>query len=240
MSSGAITDKGLLRKINQDSYLLIDDGKVVFGAVCDGIGGGNAGEIASMLACDELKNHYHQNAPKREDVINWLNEAVDKANDKVFIEGLNNENYRGMGTTLVGFLVIEDSSFVINVGDSRCYVIDQNDNMHLITKDHTLFNDLLAKGNMDEETISKFVTKNIISKAIGITHGIKPDIFEINNNDYQTLMLCSDGLSSYVDKDFIKEVLLTDLTIEEKCTHLVAKANENGGYDNITIVIYQR
>ena len=87
-----------------------------------------------------------------------------------------------MGTTLVGFLVIEDSSFVINVGDSRCYVIDQNDNMHLITKDHTLFNDLLAKGNMDEETISKFVTKNIISKAIGITHGIKPDIFEINNN----------------------------------------------------------
>ena len=184
MSSGAITDKGLLRKINQDSYLLIDDGKLVFGAVCDGIGGGNAGEIASMLACDELKNHYHQYAPKREDVINWLNEAVDKANDKVFIEGLNNENYRGMGTTLVGFLVIEDSSFVINVGDSRCYVIDQNDNMHLTTKDHTLFNDLLAKGNMDEETISKFVTKNIISKAIGITHGIKPDIFEINNNDY--------------------------------------------------------
>ena len=144
MSSGAITDKGLLRKINQDSYLLIDDDKVVFGAVCDGIGGGNAGEIASMLACDELKNHYHQYAPKRENVINWLNEAVDKANDKVFIEGLNNEKYRGMGTTLVGFLVIEDSSFVINVGDSRCYVIDQNDNMHLITKDHTLFNDLLA------------------------------------------------------------------------------------------------
>lgn len=240
MNSFGITDKGLLRKENQDSFSVVSNPEGLLAIVCDGIGGANAGEVASKLVVEEMENSFEQYFNKNVDIVNWFNTSVSLANLAVYQKAMEVEQYKGMGTTLVCAVIYDDKCYIANIGDSRCYGLTSDNKLHLITNDHTLYNDLLARGDLDVETLSKFVGKNIISRAVGVTSTVKADIFEVENKELKGLLLCSDGLSSYVKKEDIEEVLKQELTVEDKCQKLVDLANSAGGMDNTTVVIVQR
>ncbi len=239
MNSFGATDKGLRRKENQDRFKIAEKEGSVFAVVCDGIGGNKAGDVAASLTCEVIQNYYKNNYDGQ-DIISWLSHAVEIVNRAVFEKSQEEEKYSGMGTTLVSSLITDDKTYVINVGDSRCYILDKNDRLVQVTNDHTVLNELVQNKGIDYQIASKFVGKNVISRAIGIIEDIEADIYQLNGEDYKMILLCSDGLHGYVEEEVIRSVLLQESTLEEKCQKLVDLANDAGGYDNVTVVLSQR
>lgn len=239
MDSYGLTDKGLKRKENQDRYKICKGDNSLLAVVCDGIGGNKAGDIASSLTCEVLENYYLHNYDQQ-DVVSWLVHAVDIVNRAVLEKSLEDESYSGMGTTLVSSLVTEDKTYVVNVGDSRCYILDNNDELVQITNDHTVLNELVQNKGIDYQIACKLVGKNVISRAIGIFDILQPDIYQLKKEDYKLLLLCSDGLHGYVKEEVIKDILLENSSLDEKCEKLLKQANDVGGYDNVTVVLCER
>ncbi len=238
MVSYGLTHKGLVRKANQDSFIIENSTDKTLAVVCDGIGGNKAGEVASAVSSKDMQMIFKaQN--KKATSKKWLVDAIEEVNSAVFRLGNTKEEYKGMGTTLVTALVTDKSTYVANVGDSRCYILTDKNEMIQVTEDHTLINYLVKTKGINEEIASKMVGKNVIARAIGIGNIVEIDTFEVLN-DYKCLLLCSDGLHGYVKSEDIKEVLVSDSTVEDKCMNLVKLANDAGGFDNVTVVICQR
>lgn len=238
MNSYGLTHKGLVRKTNQDSFMIEQSENKTLAVVCDGIGGNKAGEVASAVSSKDMQMIFAaQN--KKATSKKWLLETVEEVNSAVFRLSNTKAEYKGMGTTLVSALMLEKSTFVANVGDSRCYILDENNQLVQISEDHTLINYLVNTRGISYDIASKMVGKNVIARAIGISNVVEIDTFEVLN-DYKYLLLCSDGLHGYLDTKVIHEVLLKDSSIEEKCEEFVRLANQAGGYDNVTVVICQR
>ncbi len=166
-----------------------------------------------------------------------MHKAVETINTEVFTKSISNMAYNGMGTTLVGFVADKNDTYVVNVGDSRAYaLIDKQ--LVQITEDHTLINELVHKRGYSYQQASQLAGKNVISRAIGIMAHMEADVFKVEDYDY--LLICSDGLHSYVDDETIEKILSSRKSLKTKCRQLVDKANEAGGLDNVTVVIYQR
>lgn len=238
MSSYGLTDTGKIRKINQDSFVIVDNEKLFLGVVCDGIGGNNAGEIAADLASKVMASYFN-GGYKAENQVEKMYNAIDVANLAVYKQGCQNDDCKGMGTTLVAAYVDKEVTLMANVGDSRGYILTEENQLIQITEDHTLINDLIQKHNISEEMAKKIVGKNVISKAIGVFPQVEADVFEVKQ-EYKAILLCSDGLHGLVEEEEIKEILLSRSSIENKVKKLVKKANDAGGVDNITALIYQR
>lgn len=239
MNSFGVSDKGLLRKINQDCYKIVSQSEDTLAVVCDGIGGNKAGEIASVLASEVLCNYFKNNYMK-DKITEWYNNAIQIVNAAVLQKSSTVKEYEGMGTTLVSALITDEKTYIANIGDSRCYIITNENELKQITDDHTVLNELVLKKGIDYSIASQFVGKNVISRAIGIEENIKADIYELNNWDYKILLLCSDGLHGYVDEKTIRTVLNDNSNLESKCQKLVDEANEKGGFDNVTVVLCRR
>ena len=237
MAIAGLTDTGLLRPANQDYFQVEKKGSTILAVVCDGIGGNRAGDVASATACRSLAKSFETTFDISVDLQQWLIKAVNKANSAVYRKSAASEKYAGMGTTLVGFIAGKNGTYVVNVGDSRCYgVID--DKLVQITEDHTLVNDLIKHRGFPAEVANALVGKNVISKAVGVAEKTDCDVFEVSG--YDALLLCSDGLHGYVSEDAIMAVMREKSTPASKCRKLIRLANEAGGFDNITAVIYQR
>ncbi|MGI6509942.1 MAG: Stp1/IreP family PP2C-type Ser/Thr phosphatase [Erysipelotrichaceae bacterium] len=238
MSSYGLTDTGKLRKVNQDSFVIVDNEKLFLGVVCDGIGGNNAGEVAADLAAKVMASYFN-GGYKAENQVKKMHNAIDVTNMAVFKKGLEDDNCKGMGTTLIAAYVDDDCTLIANVGDSRGYIITRDSELVQITEDHTLINDLVKKHNLTEDLAKQMVGKNVISKAIGVFPKVEADVFEVSQ-EYKAILLCSDGLHGFVDDEDIKEIMLSRSSIENKVKKLIKKANDAGGLDNITALIYQR
>lgn len=238
MVSYGLTHKGLVRKANQDSFVIEQSADKTLAVVCDGIGGNKAGEVASAVASKDLQMIFAAQS-KKANSKKWLLETIDEVNSAVYRLSNTKEEYKGMGTTLVGALVCDKSTYVVNVGDSRCYILTEKDELLQVTEDHTLINYLVKTRGISSELASKMVGKNVIARAIGIGNLVEADTFEVLN-DYKCLLLCSDGLHGYVQQDAIQQVLISDMSAEEKCSALIKLANDAGGFDNVTVVICQR
>ncbi len=237
MPSYGISDQGLRRSSNQDSYAIWEDGEKIVGIVCDGIGGNRAGDVASALATETFINIYKDEYRGR-NKEEFMHKAVEKINTEVFNKSISNMAYNGMGTTLVGFVADKDDTYVVNVGDSRAYaLIDKK--LVQITVDHTLINELVYKRGYTYQQAAQLTSKNVISRAIGIMAHMEADVFKVDE-DYDYLLICSDGLHSYVDDETIEKILSSRKSLKTKCNQLIDKANEAGGLDNVTVVIYQR
>lgn len=236
MASFGIRDKGYVRKINQDYFYCGENGKYSIGIVCDGVGGNKAGEVASQLGCKVIEDEFNEitgnvNAEK------WLEKVVEIANLQILTIGQSDDRFTGMSTTVVGYFDNGEKTAVVNVGDSRCYkVVDGV--LIQVSEDHTVLNELVKYRGFDYSVASKMVGKNVISRALGVYDEVGIDTFIVD--DYQYLLLCSDGLHGYVSESIIQEVLNSSLTLKQKAEKLVSLANEAGGFDNITVVIYQR
>lgn len=234
------TDIGLIRDSNQDSFvckkLSSDTG---FAVLCDGMGGHNggkvAGQLASLAAMDYIEEYCSDfGIPENTEAL--LKEAVSKANGVVFSHSLKNEEYKGMGSTIVVLFVKDKIASVCHVGDSRLYLL-RNSVMTQITKDHSIVQELLDRGELSESDAENHPLKNVITKAVGTPEKIEGDYmaFEFKKDDI--ILMCSDGLSSYVEEERISEIVNLYGATEECCDNLIALANESGGIDNITVVL---
>ncbi len=235
------TDKGVVRMSNQDCcFLTVFDEKSCFAVVCDGMGGPKAGDIASQIAVKNVSERFvagWRSGISAASVKNLLTTAVSAANICVYDASVANEEYQGMGTTLVAAVVLGDELIIANVGDSRAYLAGSG--LKLLTKDHSLVQELVDKGELSESDAKVYPYKNVITRALGIEEHIEIDFFEYKIDSDSCVLLCSDGLTNFVSEDEIFDILKNnDIgTVSEK---LVETANGKGGGDNITAVVFAK
>lgn len=236
MNYAARTDVGLVRSNNEDSYLINEDGSVKLFIVADGMGGHNAGEVASLEACRKIDGYIHSHEGNSEELIE---EAVKNANREIFNHASQNEAMRGMGTTVEACVLKGDTITVAHVGDSRVYVISDR-GIRKITKDHSVVGMMLDSGTITEEEAKNHPQKNFITRAVGTSYGVEVDVIREKISEDEYVLLCSDGLTNMVEESEIKKIILSSATLSDAADRLVAKAKENGGTDNITLVIFTR
>lgn len=239
-----LTDIGLVRKNNQDSYAIrIFDDHSAVAVVCDGMGGANAGNVASAVSVEAFaaaaeaafREGIPADAGERELVMHAL---AHHANAQVHRLSLDNPEYDGMGTTLVGFLVLEGTVYVVNVGDSRCYCCSEG-KLEQISVDHSLVQALVDRGQITPEEARTHPQKNVITRAVGTDRKVASDVFSITPKTGDRLLLCSDGLTNMVPDQVICEELSRDGTPEDAARRLLTLAYEAGATDNVTIVVAQ-
>ena len=250
------TDVGLVREHNEDNFMVadldaevrdLDDGKprsakvgdrgAIF-AVCDGMGGAAAGEVASQMAVDTIYEFFTHvgNSPKdRDHFARRLVASIEEAGNRIFSAAKMDRSRRGMGTTATVAGLIDKVLFVGQVGDSRAYLL-RGEDLGLITKDQSLVNQLIEAGQLTDEEAEAFEHSNIILQALGTTEDVTVDLTFIELRRGDRLMLCSDGLSGLVHQDMIKEVLQTTPDLGQASRRLIEMANAGGGHDNITVV----
>ncbi|MDL2287157.1 Stp1/IreP family PP2C-type Ser/Thr phosphatase [Eubacteriales bacterium OttesenSCG-928-G02] len=234
------TDIGKKRKNNQDSYKIFKSRQYISAVVCDGMGGAKGGSVASTLAVNTYTKYIRGSLAKKslnsfpaEEFEKILIEAVQEANRVVYERANADNTLEGMGTTLVGLLIINDNAICINVGDSRLYKLSE-DKLEQITHDHSFVQFLLDSGSITKEEAAMHPNKNIILKAIGVNEHVDCDVFVINNFD--GILLCTDGLTNLLQDNEIKNILNDNIETEIKLDILIDIANERGGMDNITVV----
>jgi protein phosphatase len=231
------SDKGLARKNNQDCVYTSDaptgDLLNVF-IVADGMGGLAAGEMASRTAVNTMLDCIRSSAERNPAVS--LKKAVRAANSAVFARSLEDASREGMGTTVVACTFIENVCQIINVGDSRMYVISPR-SIRQITVDHSLVEEMIRRGGLTRERARNHPEKNVITRAVGVKPDVEPDIFTQVLESGDTVMLCTDGLTNMVTDERIKQIVDGSSDIATAAEKLVKEANENGGLDNISVVL---
>ena len=237
MISFSMTDIGMRRKVNQD-YLFVSEKPVgslpnLF-IVADGMGGHNAGDYASKC-CVQSVVEYVKNS-KDVTPITIMEGAIQYANQMLLKQSSENEELQGMGTTLVAATISKNKMLVANIGDSRLYLI--NGGMKQITCDHSLVEAMVQSGELDPKEARYHPNKNVIPRAVGTNSNVKADYFEVEVSNQDTILLCSDGLSNMLEDEEIYAIVKSHLPdINQAGTSLIHKANENGGKDNIAIII---
>jgi len=240
MQSWGLTDPGCVRPQNQDTYHIEQlDRNTLLCVLCDGMGGAKSGNIASSLAAEvfvqEVKRSFHSNMdPEKADMM--LRGAVKLANFTVFDQAAQFEEFSGMGTTLVAALVREDRATLVNVGDSRVYGINRS-GIRLLTKDHSLVQMMVDRGDLTPEVAKSYPGKNLITRAVGTEPMVMCDIYhrEVSKGDY--LLLCSDGLSNVMDDQEILFEVVHGVNKQHCCQRLLAIAKNRGAPDNVTSVL---
>lgn len=231
------TNTGKVRDVNEDNYLLLEDEKYILYAVADGMGGHNAGEVASEIAVNSIKELFDKNINGEISKIPiFINESINQANKKIREIADGNEKCKGMGTTLTMAIVdkIEKILYIGNIGDSRAYLV-LDDSIKQITNDHSLVAEFVKQGKITEKEAENHPRRNIITRALGTSEDVFADIFEIEIEKNSKIMLCSDGLTSHLSDD---EIFKTITNCDHFCAEeLINIANKKGGTDNITVII---
>ncbi|MBR0530932.1 MAG: Stp1/IreP family PP2C-type Ser/Thr phosphatase [Ruminococcus sp.] len=233
------TDIGLNREENQDRVRVESLGdNICIAAVCDGMGGAASGGVASQLAVDRFIGRVQENfRPQMNDnsIRNLLLNAVHYANTCVYEKSIEDIDKNGMGTTCVAALVIERRVYVVNVGDSRAYLLNK-DGISQITTDHTYVETLVQSGKITAEAARIHPMRNVITRAVGVEPDVEVDYFECSESDNFAVVLCSDGLSGYCSEEFIYCTVFGN-NLDDAVRALIDHSNEGGGRDNITVAI---
>lgn len=236
------TDIGLVRSSNQDSYVIAsNEAGDVFALVCDGIGGGNSGDVASQTAIQYFSEVFSTNKgfKDEEEALTWMRFHIRKANDAIFTLAATKKEYQGMGTTMVGVLLIPEGRYVINIGDSRVYATFSDGSFRCLTQDHTLVQELVNHGELKPEEIASHPKRNMLTNALGIWDNVRIDLLRVEDV-VDTFLLCSDGLHGYVPEPILSRIMQDPrLTLQGKSKQLMNIALLQGGYDNITIILIQ-
>lgn len=238
LRSYAVTDIGCKRQINQDFVYLSETpvGNLpnIF-IVADGMGGHNAGEFASKYAVETIVEEVRASSEKNPTII--LGRAIDKANAYIRQKAGGDNALMGMGTTIVIATCIGKNLEVANVGDSRLYLV--NDRIEQVTIDHSLVEEMIQRGGIDRRSARNHPKKNIITRALGAKSTIEADFFNLKLEEGDIVMLCSDGLTNMVEDEDIRKTLKSGGNLKERAEALVRMANDNGGKDNISVIIIE-
>lgn len=242
MRSYYITDTGKVRTHNEDSVMIVKNlsGEYLM-VVADGMGGHKAGEVASSIVVNGLTNKFKNldTIGEKQDAVNWIRENVNALNDDIFKYTDEFPESKGMGTTLVLTIITKEYTLFGNVGDSSGFVMKKG-GLYKVTKDHTLVNLLVETGELTKEEALNHPRKNVLMRALGANNPIDVDIFDIVDDEYDSILLCSDGLTNMLSVNQIEKVLNSDLTIEEKVVKLIRKSNLRGGTDNVSIAYLEK
>ncbi len=228
-----LSDRGLKREGNQDSFLVED--RLGLYIVADGVGGHFGGEVASALAVEtvrEVVNHPKALDFRARDV---LTQAYEEASHRIFDRAAKESKLNGMGTTMVMSYVRDSKIFVANVGDSRCYLY-RKPYLWQLTEDHSLVNEQIRLGMMSEEQARKLIGKNVITRSVGFERDVFPDILEREISSGDIYIFCSDGLSGMVTDPEICHILNTQ-AVDKAAQVLLQKAIDHGGDDNVTVLV---
>ena len=237
MKASYLTDSGRVRSHNEDSVTILknENGEYLL-IVADGMGGHRKGEVASSIVVSRLGKRFNETVTigTKLDAVNWLNDNINEINKEIITYGEENEDSKGLGTTVVVALLTNSYLIFGNIGDSSGYVM-KNNKIHKVTKDHTLVNLLVAAGNISIDEAKNHPQKNVLMKALGASEKAEMDIFDVDIN-CDAIFLCSDGLTNMLTDDQIEKVLNDeDLEIDEKVEKLIRKCNARGGTDNISV-----
>jgi serine/threonine protein phosphatase PrpC len=240
-------DKGRVRETNEDSLAAItvnqasEEGSQSIGvyAVADGMGGHDAGEVASQIAVRTairklMSDVTQTDSELPDDYREWLENAVTLAN--TMVRKRASEDQLNMGTTLVMAVMVGREVHIVNVGDSRAYLIT-SDGIHRITKDHSMVQALVDSGAIKAEDMDRHPYRNILTKALGSHEEVQPDVFDATLDDDSALLLCSDGLYEMLGEDEIFRIVRASATPTEACQALIDAGNAAGGKDNIAAVL---
>ena len=239
MKSYSITDVGQKRTVNQD-FVFTSETPVgnlpnLF-VVADGMGGHKAGDFASSYAVEVLLSTIRED--ENSNPVKIIRAAIETANTQLLREASDNEAMSGMGTTMVLVTIVGHYAYVANVGDSRLYLIDEN-KISQITKDHSLVEEMVRMGEISRDDARNHPDKNIITRALGAGRDVDVDFLDVRLTPGDILLLCSGGLSNMVPDEDIRQVILTSEMLEEAGRRLVSMANDNGGRDNIAVVLVE-
>jgi len=234
MTWHGITDRGIVRDHNEDTFSILALGDKVLFVVADGMGGHDAGEVASRIAVDAVCSEVREGVKQTKDMVSLVEHAIQKANDKVWREGVIRRV--NMGTTISVALVANSTAYIGSVGDSRVYWIE-NGSITRITEDHSLVAKLVAAGKLTGEEARKHPRSNLLYRSIGTDEVVKIDTFRAPLNKGGTLLLCTDGLWGDLTDEDIYHVCAEAKDTRTAGERLVQIANENGGKDNITVVV---
>ncbi len=230
------SDIGRHRKDNQDRVDIITKEDQVLAVVCDGMGGHLAGELAAQMVLDSILASFLEHAPflDNKQACDWVASAVRGANHLVYADAYVHAEHAGMGTTLVGVLMMPKEMVVFHVGDSRLYTCQEQ--LTQRTEDHTYVNMLLKSGSISPWQARYHPQRNILVKAVGVFEDLIVSL-QLLPREKQLLLLCSDGLYNCLDEHQIQDILKAGTSVVEKCEELILRANEQGGYDNITVAL---
>lgn len=242
MVTYANTHQGMVRSNNQDGFVveIFEQEQTVLLVVCDGMGGANAGNVASHVALEifsqGVQEQFEQdmNDTQKEDMLRI---SAQNANKAVYDVSIKQPECRGMGTTLVGAIAEGNKITLINIGDSRAYKITK-ENIEQITEDHSFVQEMVRKGKLTPEEARNHPHRNLITRAIGVEEFVSSDLYHCVLEKDDVLLLCSDGLSGMVDDNEIADIVRSSENIEQAVDNLIMRACDNGGLDNITVAVY--
>ena len=239
MHACALTDVGRRRQTNQDFVFCSEEpvGNLpnLF-IVADGMGGHQAGDYASRTAVELLLRQARK--AESHDPIVILKDSVENMNADLWRRSVEDPALSGMGTTLVAAVISDNCLQVVNIGDSRLYVIGEE--IHQVTRDHSLVEELVAKGRMERGSAEYQAKKNVITRAVGVDERVTADFFEVELAPQEKVLLCSDGLTNMITDDEIHAIAKRNLPLEERAEALIEAANLSGGRDNITVILIER
>ncbi|WEZ21727.1 protein-serine/threonine phosphatase PrpC [Bacillus subtilis] len=236
------TDTGKIRQHNEDDAgIFKEKDEFILAVVADGMGGHLAGDVASKMAVKAMGEKWNEaetipTAPS--ECEKWLIEQILSVNSKIYDHAQAHEECQGMGTTIVCALFTGKTVSVAHIGDSRCYLL-QDDDFVQVTEDHSLVNELVRTGEISREDAEHHPRKNVLTKALGTDQSVSIDTRSFDIEPGDKLLLCSDGLTNKVEGTELKDILQSDSAPQEKVNLLVDKANQNGGEDNITAVLLE-
>ncbi len=233
------TNIGLKRDENQDSVRCEYFGHNVLAVICDGMGGENSGKEASTIAMEEFFQRFSEGYKESlddEKIRKLLISSVSASNSVIYTKAKLTLNNFGMGTTCVAVFVTDKTAFIINVGDSRAYLIVENEGIFQITTDHNVASLLYEQGRITEEELENHPQKHMLVRAVGVEQTVQPDTFLLDYEDKISLLLCSDGLSGYCTDDEIYDVIKNS-DFENVTQNLIDLALSKGGRDNVTVAV---
>lgn len=231
-STGKVRDK------NEDAVGKFENKRgLILALITDGIGGNNAGEVASQMVVTHIGSSFEKTEiDSLADIKDWFIKKLAQENAAILNQSNTDRRLKGMGTTMVAALIDGNESLIANIGDSRGYVLSEK-KLTQITEDHSYVNELVKHGDLTPDQAKNNPYKNIITKSLGINDDATADFkhYQIKENDQ--ILLCTDGLTNMVDDPEIERILAMDEDLQSKCNLLVSLANQNGGLDNITVLV---
>ncbi len=240
MIVGVSSDIGKLRDINQDSYYCSKTKGFPLFVVADGMGGHNAGEVASLLAIETIKKNLLLNKQVLEnsdmDVTEFIIDTLKKANKQILNKAKSKIDLNGMGTTVTLAYIMEGKLHIGHIGDSRAYLLREKQ-LKQLTQDHSLVAELVRNGTISKQEAINHPQKNVITRALGTDPEVEIDIITQNIIKDDIILLCTDGLTNMVNDSELKNIILSDYDIQEVCNNLIKVANNSGGIDNTTVLL---
>ncbi len=237
----ALSDIGKRRKENQDSWLSYTntrDNEFTI-VVCDGMGGENAGRTASVLAAGSFIEHVRSCLAQTDRAApdSIIRDAASYANIRLYDHAFQRPECKGMGTTLVAALILGSMTAVINIGDSRAYLIDQDGGISRVTNDHSFVAELVARGKLTKEQAKRHPRRNEITRALGVEPEVKGDVFLLNPSPRDRILLCTDGLSNQLTDEEIGAFVRESEDPKAACQRLVGAVLDRGAPDNVTAAV---